>query len=72
MTREVRIAREHRCERCGKAFTSQTRLQHHIAAEHAIRTSRDIRTTRNILHSTGNDKAIAGRADVPSGLHAKT
>ena len=57
MTREVRVAREHRCERCGKVFANLMRLQHHIAAEHALRTARDIRTTRDIPHSTGNGNA---------------
>jgi len=71
MTREVRIVNEHRCERCGKVFANLMRLQHHIAAEHAIRTSRDIHTTRDILHSTGNGNAL-GRADVPRGLRTKT
>lgn len=71
MTREVRIVNKHRCERCGKVFANLMRLQHHVAAEHAIRTSRDIRTTRNIPHSTVNGNAV-GKADIPSGLHAKT
>jgi len=71
MTREVRIVNEHRCERCGKVFANLMRLQHHIAAEHTPKTSRDIRTTRDILHSTGNSNAL-GRADVLHGLHAKT
>jgi len=43
-------AKPYQCGRCGKAFTSLARLQHHIAAEHAPRTSRDILTTRDILH----------------------
>jgi hypothetical protein len=71
MTREVTVAKEHRCERCGKVFANLMRLQHHIAAEHALRTSRDIRTTRDIPHSTGNSNAL-GRADVLRGLQAKT
>ena len=50
MTRE-RKAKEYQCGRCGKVFTSMMRLQHHQAAEHAVRTSRDIHTTRNIRHS---------------------
>ena len=50
MTRE-RKAKECQCNRCGKAFTSTMRLQHHIAAEHATRTLRDIHTTRDIPHS---------------------
>ena len=41
--------KEHKCERCGKPFTSLMRLQHHKAAEHAPRTSRDIHTTRDIV-----------------------
>lgn len=71
MAREVRVAKEHRCERCGKVFANLMRLQHHIAAEHALRTARDIRTTRDISHSTGNSNAM-GRADALPGLHAKT
>ena len=71
MTREVRVAKEQRCERCGKVFANLMRLQHHIVAEHAIRTSRDIHTTRNIPHSTGNGNTV-GRAAIPSGLQAKT
>ena len=47
--RELRV-KPYQCGRCGKAFTSQMRLQHHIAAEHAPKTSRDIRTTRDIMH----------------------
>ena len=51
MTRE-RKAKECQCNRCGKAFTSTMRLQHHIAAEHGPKTSRDVRTTKDIPHST--------------------
>jgi len=43
-------AKRYQCGRCGKAFTSLVRLQHHVAAEHAAKTSRDIVTTRDILH----------------------
>jgi len=43
-------AKRYQCGRCGKAFTSQTRLQHHMAAEHATKTARDILTTRDIMH----------------------
>ena len=50
MTREVRVVKEHRCERCGKVFANLMRLQHHIAAEHTPRTLRNIRTTRDIAH----------------------
>jgi len=71
MTREVRVANKHRCERCGKVFANLMRLQHHIAAEHAIRTSRDIRTTGDIPHSTGNNNAV-GRTDILKSLQAKT
>ena len=41
----------HRCERCGRGFTSYMRLQHHLASEHAVRTSKDIRTTRDLRHA---------------------
>lgn len=70
MTQEVKIVKEHRCARCGKVFANLMRLQHHRAAEHAAKTLKDIHTTRDIPHSTGNSNA-AGRADVLSGLHAK-
>jgi len=64
-------AKPYQCGRCDKAFTSLMRLQHHIAAEHAAKTSRDIVTTRDIPHSTGNSNHV-GRADVLRGLQAKT
>lgn len=51
ITRELK-ATEYRCDRCGKVFTSLMRLQHHRAAEHAPRTVHDIRTTKDIPHST--------------------
>ncbi|MDP2727412.1 MAG: hypothetical protein Q8P59_07690 [Dehalococcoidia bacterium] len=41
---------EHRCDKCGKGFTSMMRLQHHVAAEHAVKTLKDIKTTRDIRH----------------------
>ena len=47
MSRESK-AKEFQCQSCGKSFTSLVRRQHHIAAEHAPRTSRDIHTTRDI------------------------
>ena len=50
---ETPATREHRCDRCGKNFTSVMRLQHHLAADHAIRTLKDIRTTRDISASAG-------------------
>jgi len=52
MSRESK-AKEFRCERCGKVYTSMMRLQHHQAAEHAAKTLKDIRTMKNIPHSTG-------------------
>lgn len=42
--------KEHRCERCGKGFSSNMRLQHHLAADHAMKTLKDIRTNRDISH----------------------
>lgn len=50
---ETSVTREHRCDRCGKGFTSMMQLQHHLAAEHAIKTLKDIRTARDIASSTG-------------------
>jgi len=44
--------KEYRCARCGKAFNSSMRLQHHRAAEHAPKAFRDIRTTKDIPHHT--------------------
>ena len=49
MSRESK-AKEFQCQMCDKSFTSLVRLQHHRAAEHAPRTSRDIHTTRDITH----------------------
>lgn len=43
-------AKGHRCRRCGKVFTSVMRVNHHVAAEHAPRTSADILTAQDILH----------------------
>jgi len=54
---QKRAAKEYRCNKCGKVFTSLMRLQHHSAAEHApktlkdIRTVKDIRTMWNLRHS---------------------
>jgi len=56
MSQELELqqkAKEHRCGKCGKAFTSMVRLQHHRAAEHAPKTLRDVRTMKGIVHSTG-------------------
>jgi hypothetical protein len=47
--KELRVKR-YQCGRCGKAFASLMRLQHHVAAEHPVKTSRDIRTMHDILH----------------------
>lgn len=44
---------EHRCQRCGKPFTSALRLQHHEAAEHAPKTLGDIRTSKDIPRLVG-------------------
>ena len=55
MPRELKVVKERRCERCGKVFASLMRLQHHMAAEHAPRTSRDIPTTRDIPHRPQNN-----------------
>ncbi|MBI2848795.1 MAG: hypothetical protein HYX88_01515 [Chloroflexi bacterium] len=44
------IIKEHWCQWCGRRFSSWIRVQHHQAAEHAPRTLRDIRTTRDIIH----------------------
>ena len=45
---------EYRCKRCGKTYTSKTRLEHHQAAEHAPKTLGDIRTMKDIKHNTGH------------------
>ena len=55
MSRESK-AKEFQCEKCGKVFTSPMRLQHHIAAEHAPRTSRDIHTMRDITRGPLSDR----------------
>jgi len=55
MPRELKVVKERRCERCGKVFTSLMRLQHHMAAEHTPKTSRDIHTTRDIPHRPQNN-----------------
>ena len=49
-----RTAKEYRCKRCDRVFTSMMRLQHHKAAEHAPKTLKDIRTMKDIRHSTGD------------------
>ena len=43
-------AKKYKCYQCGKAYTSPMRLGHHRAAEHGLRTARDIRTTKDIPH----------------------
>ena len=53
MSRESKD-KEFRCERCGKVFTSLMRLQHHRAAEHAVKTLKDIHTMKDIPHSKGS------------------
>jgi len=53
---QKQAAKEYRCKKCGKLFTSLMRLQHHWAAEHAPKTLKDIRTTRDIVHSTGSNR----------------
>ena len=52
MPLEKRV-KEYKCERCGKVYTSMMRLLHHRAAEHAPKTLKDIRTMKDIPHSTG-------------------
>jgi len=44
------------CKGCGRVFTSLTRLQHHVAAEHAPRTAEDIRTSRSVPHVPGQGR----------------
>lgn len=41
-------AKEHKCEKCGKAFSSLMRLGHHQAAQHAANTLKGTRTLKNI------------------------
>lgn len=43
-------AKERRCRRYGKTFASPLRFQHHLAAEHPVKTFRDIRTMHDIQH----------------------
>ena len=43
--------KQYRCCQCGKTYTSAVRLRHHRAAEHGVRTSRDIRTIKDIPRS---------------------
>jgi len=52
------------CARCGKTYSSPTRLEHHNAAEHAIRTSRDIQTMSDIrsMSKSSLDTLHPGRA----------
>lgn len=57
-------AKEHRCRGCGKTFTSPLRLQHHLAAEHPVKTSRDIRTMHDIRHCPR--KVARSRLNAPS------
>lgn len=52
--RQERGTREHRCSKCGKTYTSMMRLLHHQAADHAARTLKDIRTMKDVKHSTGS------------------
>lgn len=59
--REAPTTRKHRCDKCGRDFTSSMRLQHHLAAEHAIKTMKDIRTTRNISVSAGRAQQASPR-----------
>ncbi len=42
--------KENQYKRCAKVFTSLMRLCHHLAAEHSIKTSRDIRSGHHIPH----------------------
>ena len=42
--------KEYGCRMCGKRFTSRLRRCHHVAAEHPIKTSSDIRTIHDIPH----------------------
>jgi DNA-directed RNA polymerase subunit RPC12/RpoP len=63
MAQEIR-AKKYWCARCGKAFSSPTRLEHHNAAEHAIRTSRDIQTMSDLrtMSKSSLDTLHPGRA----------
>lgn len=48
-----RVAKEYRCPKCDRSYASFMQLQHHKAAEHALKTQRDIRTTRGVPHGAG-------------------
>lgn len=58
-----RRAKEFACKRCRRKLSSQMRLQHHLAAEHApktlqdILTVSDIRGSRDVPHSTTKEGA---------------
>lgn len=52
--------RDHRCEKCGETFTSMMRLQHHQAAEHAMKTMRDVRTDRDIKVAARRAPRLSG------------
>lgn len=49
-----KMAKECRCKRCGTTYTSMMRLLHHQAADHSPRTLKDMRTMKDIRHSTGS------------------
>ena len=63
MSQEIRPM-ESWCERCGKTYSSPTRLEHHNAAEHAIRNSRDIQTMSDLrtMSKSSLDTLHPGRA----------
>jgi hypothetical protein len=58
---EVLGARQHTCARCAQSFTSQGRLGHHWAAEHAPRTSSDIPRTSQVMAATRHKVPRASR-----------
>jgi len=53
-TQRRKMTNEYRCKWCGKTYTSMLRLLHHQAAEHALKRSKDIRTTKDVKHNTGD------------------
>jgi hypothetical protein len=59
------VARQHTCPRCARGFTSQGRLGHHWAAEHAPRTSADIPRTSQVMARARHKVAMVPDHSLP-------